>query len=78
MPLPAVSYLLAVGAPAAHLAGGGDVMLQRGRQLGQVQEQVPRALDHGGAARHLALGADQLDGVQQVAARVALVAASVL
>ena len=34
------SHLHAVGGPAPELRGGGDVVLQLGRQLGQVQEDV--------------------------------------
>ena len=52
--------------------------LQLRAELGQVQEHVARGAHDGRGAGQLALGPDQLRGVQQVAAAVALVAAGVL
>jgi len=75
---PGVGQLHAIGAPAPLAAGGGDVVLQLLRQLGQVQEDVARGAHHGRGARHFAARVDQLHGVHQVAAGVALVTTRVL
>lgn len=67
-----------VGGPAAHLRGGGDVLLQLRREPGQVQEHVARGAQHRRGAAEPAARLDELRGVQQVAAAVALITACIL
>ena len=71
-------YLDTVGAPAPLVGGLGDVGLQLGRQLWQVQENVLGGAQDWCCDCELALGIDQVCGVEQVAAAVTLIASSIL
>lgn len=64
-----------VGAPARLGAGLLDVLGQRLGELREVDEQMLGGLDDGALAAELALGVLQVDRVDDVLARVALVAA---
>lgn len=58
------SNLYRVVTPAALVGSLCDVGLQLRRQLGQVQEDVLGSSQHWGCASQLALGVDQVCGVQ--------------
>ena len=72
------AHLQAVVGPAAGLGAGSDVLLQLGRERGQVQVEVAGGAHHGRRPGQLALGVDEVLRRQQVAALVALVPPRVL
>ena len=72
------AHLDAVGGPAARSGRGRDVGLQLGSEGGQVKVDMLSGAQHWHRPRQLALGVDQILSRQQVAALIALIAASIL
>ena len=72
------AHLYTIGRPAAQLRGVIDVRLQLRAELGQVQEQVLRLAQDGCGLSDLALGVDELSGIEQAPALVALIPPRIL